>query len=76
MGMALIGMVIVWCTFPIVLLSSTYTTATGTIVANAGQVNMWQALGASALGVFATCAIYYRKFSVHDLVFSALSVNI
>ena len=65
MGMALIGLIIVWCTFPIILLSTTYHSSVGTIVSMAGQVNMWQALSSSALGVFSASALYFKRFSVH-----------
>lgn len=74
MGLALAGLALVWCSYPIVLLSSTYESNVGIIVGMIGQVNMWQALAASALGVFAASAMYHRKFSVHDLVFNCLSV--
>ena len=74
MGMAMVGLALVWCTFPVILLSGTYTTTAGIIVSLPGQVNMWQALAASALGVFAATSLYYRKFSVHEIVFNTLSV--
>jgi hypothetical protein len=40
-----------------------------------GQVNTWLALAASVLGVFSACSIYHRKFSVHELVFTSITVN-
>lgn len=72
--MALVGLILVWCTFPVLLLSSTYTTTSGIIVSMAGQVNMWQALASSVLGVMAASSFYYRKLSIHELVFTSLSV--
>ena len=65
MGLSLVGMILVWCTFPILLLGSTLYSTTGAIVGMAGQVNMWLALASSALGVCSACALYYQKLSVH-----------
>ena len=59
MGMALIGAIIVWCTFPILLLSTTFNSSTGVIVSMSGQVNMWQALSSSVLGGFACSSLYF-----------------
>ena len=75
MGMALIGAIIVWCTFPILLLSTTYNSSTGVIVSMSGQINMWQALSSSVLGVFACSSLYFERLSVHELVFTSLSVR-
>ena len=74
MGIALLGVIFVWCSFPIILLGGSYTSAYGEIVALTGQVNMWLALASSALGVFAASALYYKKFSVHELVFTSITV--
>ena len=76
MALALFGMIIVWCAFPLLILSNTYTSNAGQIVAMAGQVNMWLALASSALGVFSVSAIYYQKLSVHELVFTTLTVTL
>ena len=74
MGLAMLGMVFVWCTFPIVTLSNLYNSNKGAIVALMGQVNMWMALSGSALGVFAATSFYFRKFSVHELIFTSITV--
>jgi hypothetical protein len=79
MGLALLGIIFVWCSFPIIVTASTYETSaakSGNIVAMAGQVNIWMALAASVLGVFSACSIYYQKFSVHELVFSSITVTV
>lgn len=65
MGFALIGMIFVWSSFPIMLLSSTFESTTGVAVALSGQVNMWLALASSALGVMSASSLYYKKLSVH-----------
>ena len=70
----LLGIILVWCTFPILILSTTYNQVSGEIVAMQGQVNMWLALAGSAIGVYIASMFMYRKFSVFDLVFSAISV--
>jgi hypothetical protein len=75
MGLALLGMIFVWCSFPVLLLSATYVSTQGIIVGMEGQVNMWLALASSALGVFSASAIYYKKLSVHELVFTTLTVT-
>ena len=74
MGLALLGIIFVWCSFPIIVLTSVYESTTGMIVAMAGQVNIWLALAASVLGVYSATSIYYRKFSVHELVFTSITV--
>lgn len=75
MGLALLGIILVWCSYPILLLASTYeTTTSSSIVAETGQVNIWMALAASVLGVFSASSIFYKKFSVHELVFASITV--
>ena len=76
MGLAMIGAILIWCTLPIVLLSSVYTSTSGAIIAMAGQINMWLALAGSALGVFSAASLYHKKFSVHEVVFTSFSVFI
>lgn len=79
MGLALLGVIFVWCSYPIILMASTYeasATSTSSIVAMTGQVNIWLALAASVLGVFSASSIFYQKFSVHALVFGSITVII
>lgn len=70
MGLALLGIIFVWCSFPIIVMASTYETSysnskSSNIVAMTGQINIWMALAASVLGVFSACSIYFKKFSLH-----------
>lgn len=74
MALALLGIIFVWCSFPILMISSVYTSANGKIVAMAGQVNIWLALASSALGCFGASALNLRKIAVHELVFSSITV--
>jgi hypothetical protein len=74
MGLAMLGIVFVWCSFPVLLLTSVFESSTGMIVAMIGQVNIWLALAASVLGVFSACSLYFKKFSVHELVFTSITV--
>ncbi len=75
MGLALLGIIFVWCSFPIVVLTSVYESTTGMIIAMTGQVNIWLALAASVLGVYSATSLFYRKFSVHELVFTSITVQ-
>ena len=74
MGLSLLGVVIMWSVFPLIVLSDVYVSTSGKVVAMSGQVNMWLALAASVLGCYTASSLVYRKFSLHDIVFSAISV--
>lgn len=75
MGLGLLGMVFLWCSYPILLLATTYETTTSTfIVSSTGQINIWMALATGVLGVFTASSIYFRKFSIHELIFTSISV--
>lgn len=76
MSMSLLGMILVWCSFPIVLLGEVFNSTRGYIVALTGQVNIWLALASSALGCFSASSLYFRKLSAHDLIFSCITVII
>jgi hypothetical protein len=75
MALAFLGIIFVWCSYPVLVLSSTYTSVEGKIVAMAGQVNIWLALATSVLGCFTASAFSYRKFCVHDMVFASITVH-
>jgi hypothetical protein len=72
--LALLGVIFVWCCFPILTLVNTYNTTNEQIVAMPGQVNIWLALAASAWGSYTASLYVHSKFCVHDLVFSAFTV--
>jgi hypothetical protein len=72
--LALLGVIFVWCCFPILTLINTYNSKNGQIVAMPGQVNIWIALAASAVGSYIASLFVHNKFCVHDLVFSAFTV--
>ena len=76
MALAFLGIIFVWCSYPVLVLSNVYTSVTGKIVAMSGQVNIWLALASSVLGCYTASALSYRKFCVHDLVFASITVNI
>ena len=75
MSLSLLGTVFVWCLFPLLVLGDVYVSTTGKIVTMSGQVNIWLALAGSAIGAYNSAAFVYRKFSLHDLVFSAITVR-
>lgn len=74
MALAFLGIIFVWCSFPVLVLSSVYTSVTGKIVAMAGQVNIWLALATSVLGCYTASTLSYRKFCVHDMIFASITV--
>jgi ammonia channel protein AmtB len=76
MAIAFLGIIFVWCSFPVLVLSNVYTSTTGKVVATAGQVNIWLALASGVLGCFAASSLQYRKFSIHDLIFASITVPI
>lgn len=76
MALAFLGIIFVWCSYPILVLSNVYTSATGKAVAMMGQVNIWLALATSVLGCYTASTLSYRKFCVHDMVFASITVNI
>ena len=77
MAMALIGTIILWCCYPILLMAATLETTTSTfIIAGSAQVNIWLALATGVLGVLSANSIYYQKMSVHDIVFFSITVLI
>ena len=76
MALAFLGIIFVWCSFPILVLSSVYTSTAGKIVAMAGQVNIWLALATSVLGCYTASTISYGKFCVHDMIFASITVSL
>ena len=76
MALAFLGIIFVWCSFPVLVLSSVYTSVSGKIVAMAGQVNIWLALATSVLGCYTASTISYRKFCVHDMIFASITVRL
>lgn len=76
MAVAFLGTVLVWCSYPILVLSGVYTSATGKVVSMAGQVNIWLALAAGVVGCYAASSLSYRRFCLHDLIFTSLTVII
>jgi hypothetical protein len=77
MGLAMLGSVFLWCSYPIINLVSTLNlTSTDDAIISASQVNMWLALAASVLGCYTTSAFLYQKFRVREVVFTTLTVKI
>lgn len=74
MALAFLGIIFVWCSFPILVLSNVYTSTSGKIVAMAGQVNIWLALATSVLGCYTASTLSYRKFCIHDMIFASITV--
>lgn len=76
MALSFLGIIFVWCSFPVLVLSNVYNSTTGKIIAMTGQVNIWLALAASVLGCYTASSFSYRKFCVHDMVFASITVQI
>jgi hypothetical protein len=74
MALAFQGIIVVWCAYPVLVLANVYTSATGKVVAMAGQVNIWLALATSVLGCYTASTLSYRKFCVHDMIFASITV--
>lgn len=74
--LAFLGVIFVWCCYPILTLASTYTSISGQIVAMPAQVNIWLALAGSAIGCYLASSYIHRKFCVHDMVFSSFTVTL
>jgi predicted permease len=74
MALAFLGIIFVWCSYPILVLSSVYDSHISKIVAMAGQVNIWLALATSVLGCYTASSLIYRKFCVHDMIFGSITV--
>lgn len=75
MSLGLLGFIIIWCSFPYLLVTGIYTHSTqDNLILYAAPVNMWLALVSGVLGTFTASAINHRKFSLHDLIFTGLTV--
>lgn len=74
MALSFLGIIFVWCSFPVLVLADVYTSTAGNIVAMAGQVNIWLALATSVLGCYTASTISYRKFCIHDMIFASITV--
>ena len=74
MALAFLGIIFVWCAYPILVLNSVYESEGGKIVAMIGQVNIWLALATSVLGCYTASSLIYRKFAVHDMIFGSITV--
>ena len=75
MGIALLGTVFLWCSYPILVTGSTFNTINGQIIVMPGQVNIWLALAASVIGCYTASCLKHRKFSLHDIVFTSITVR-
>ena len=73
-SMPLLGAILVWCTFPILITANTYNRVQGEIVAMIGQVNIWIALAGSVIGTYLASIFLYKRFSVSSVVFAVISV--
>lgn len=77
MALGLLGFAILWCAFPLLIVAGIYThSSMDNLILYAAPVNMWLALISGILGTFTASALTYRKFSLHDLVFTGLTVRI
>ena len=77
MSLGLLGFAILWCAFPLLVVAGIYThSQMDNLILYAAPVNMWLALISGVLGTFTSSAIFYRKFSVHDLIFTGLTVTV
>jgi hypothetical protein len=78
MSYALLGFLFVCVTLPSLSGISifTQTSSNDNAILYASQMNAWLAVFASVLGTFTASAFAYRKFSVHDLVFTGTAVII
>lgn len=66
-----------WITFPFLGTASIFSQTTNdNAVLYAVTLNMFLAMIAGVLGTFTSCAIFFRKFSVCDLVFTGTAVII
>lgn len=75
MALALFGFLFMLVSLPILSAISIFTrTPSDNAVLYASNINAWLAVFSGILGTFTSNAIFYRKFSVHDLVFTGLSV--
>lgn len=74
---SLLGLLIAFCTFPALVAGSLYQTSTNnSYILYSSILRMYLALVAGVLGSFAASALTYRKIFIHDLIFSALAVNL
>lgn len=77
MALALFGFLFMFVSLPILSAVSMFTrTDADNAALYAISINAWLAVFSGVLGTFTSNAIFYRKFSVHDLVFTGLSVHI
>ena len=76
-ALSLFGFVLVFCAFPMLCVAGllTYSEIDGYIIYSAA-VNMWLALLSGILGCYVSSAFTHRRFSIHDLIFGGLGVNI
>lgn len=77
MALALFGFLFMLVSLPILSALSVFTrTQPDNAVLYATNINVWLAIFSGVLGTFTSNAIFYRKFSLHDLVFTGLSVHV
>ena len=75
-AISLIGLLVVFCTFPTLCVGSLYQTSTNNgYIVYSSALKMWLALIAGVIGSFAASALSYRKIFLHDLIFSGINVH-
>ena len=76
MAFALLGFLFLCVSLPMLSGISIFTrTITDNAVLYATVLNTWLAVMAVVLGTFTASAFLYRKFNVHDLIFTGTAVN-
>lgn len=77
MALGLLGFLFLVISLPMLNTITVYSrTTTNNLLLYASNINAWLAVFASVLGTFTANALTYRKFSVHDLIFTGTAVNI
>lgn len=76
MSLSLLGFIFVCVSFPSLSCISILTkSGPDNAVLYATQINTWLAVFSSVLGTFTASALFYKKFSVFDLIFSGTAVT-
>lgn len=75
-GIALFGFLLTFCLIPYLSVASLYhTSQKNAHILFVVPINMYLALGAGTLGVFAACTLAFRKMRIFELIFVGLNVQ-
>lgn len=74
-SLGLVGLVIIVCTFPSLVIGSLYKTSENNgVILFSATLRMWLAVISGVLGAFSSSAITFKRIFIYDLIYGGINV--